>query len=42
MKAAVMFTGGGPVLFLTSYDSLEQPQLLAKLSGRGIGPFLHP
>ena len=40
MKATVMFTGGGPVLFLTSYDSLEHPEFLAKLHGRGIRKFI--
>ena len=36
MKAAVMFAGGGPVLFLTSYDSLKHPEFVVKLHGRGI------
>ena len=40
MKAAVMFTGGGPVLFLTSYDSLEHPEFLAKRNNRGIKKFI--
>jgi len=40
MKAAVLFTGGGPVLFLTSYDSLDHPELLGKFKGRGITKFI--
>ena len=40
MKAAILFTGGGPVLFLTSYDSLTHPGFLAKLNGRGISKFI--
>ena len=33
MKAVIIFTGGGPVLFLTSYDSFKHPEFLAKLKG---------
>jgi len=40
MKAAIIFTGGGPVLFLTSYDSFDNPQFVAKLGGRGIKKFI--
>lgn len=40
MKAVIVFTGGGPVLFLTSYPSLDHPQFLAKLGGRGINKFI--
>ncbi len=40
MKAAMIFTGGGPVLFLTSYDSLVHPGFIEKLSGRGIKKFI--
>ena len=31
---------GGPVLFLTSYDSLEHPEFLAKRNNRGIKKFI--
>ena len=40
MKAAIVFTGGGPALFLTSYDSLQHPGFIEKLSGRGIHKFI--
>jgi len=40
MKAAIVFTGGGPVLFLTSYSSLDQPGFISKLNGRGIKKFI--
>ncbi len=40
MKAAIIFTGGGPVLFLTSYSSLDHPGFIEKLEGRGIKKFI--
>lgn len=40
MNAAIVFTGGGPVLFLTSYDSLEQPGFINKIAGKGISKFI--
>jgi len=40
MKAAIIFTGGGPVLFLTSYDSLTDTRFIEKLDGRGIKKFI--
>ena len=40
MKAAIVFTGGGPVLFLTSYDSLSHHGFIEKLNGRGINKFI--
>ena len=40
MKAAILFTGGGPVLFLTSYDSLTHPWFIEKMNGRGIKKFI--
>ena len=40
MKAAIVFTGGGPALFLTSYESLQHPGFIEKLSGRGIHKFI--
>jgi hypothetical protein len=40
MKAVIIFTGGGPVLFLTSYNSFTHPDFLAKLNGRGISKFI--
>jgi hypothetical protein len=40
MKAGIYFTGSGPILLLTSYDSLEHPTLLQKLSSKGIKKFI--
>ena len=40
MIAAIVFTGGGPALFLTSYDSLQHPGFIEKLAGRGIHKFI--
>lgn len=40
MKAAIVITGSGPILLLTSYDSLEHPDFLRKLETKGIGKFI--
>jgi hypothetical protein len=40
MKAAVIISGSGPILILTSFDSLEHPTLGEKLAARGIGRFI--
>ena len=40
MKAAVIFTGSGPILILTSFDSLDHPTLAEKLGARGITKFI--
>jgi hypothetical protein len=40
MKAALVFTGSGPILILTSFDSLEQPTLAEKLGARGISRYI--
>ncbi len=40
MKAAMLFTGSGPIVILTSYTSLEDPALLERLDGKGIGKFM--
>ena len=40
MKSAIIFTGTGPILILTTYDSLEAPQFLEKLEAKGIGKFI--
>lgn len=40
MKAGIFFTGTGPILLLTSYDSLDHPQLLEKLKIKGIKKFI--
>ncbi|MFH0990288.1 MAG: hypothetical protein V1799_09785 [bacterium] len=40
MKAGLFFTGSGPILILTSYDSLINPNLVKKLHGKGIKKYL--
>lgn len=40
MKAAIYFTGSGPILILTSYESLTEPRLLTKLQAKGIKKFI--
>ena len=40
MKAGIIFSGTGPILILTSYDSLTDPKLVEKLSAKGIKKFI--
>lgn len=40
MKAAVLFTGTGPILILTSYESLTDPKLIENLKMKGIKKYL--
>ena len=40
MKAAMLFTGSGPLVILTSHESLAEPALLAKLAAKGIDKFV--
>ena len=40
MKAILLFTGSGPIVILTSYSSITDPGLLARLDGKGIEKFL--
>ena len=40
MKAAMLFTGSGPLVILTSHGSLEDPLLLVKLAAKGITKFI--
>ncbi len=40
MKAAIVFTGTGPILILTSFDSLRHPALIQKFSIKGIKKFI--
>ena len=40
MKAGIFFTGSGPILILTSYDSLTSPNLVKKLASKGIKKFI--
>jgi len=40
MKAGIFFTGSGPILLLTSYDSLIDSQLFGKLATKGIKKYI--
>ena len=40
MKAALIFTGSGPIVILSSHDSITAPALLDKLSAKGIQKFI--
>ena len=40
MKAGIFFTGSGPILVLTSYDSLSEMSLVEKFKAKGIKKFI--
>lgn len=40
MKAGIIFTGTGPILILTTYEALDDSQLVAKLEAKGIDKFI--
>jgi len=40
MKAGILFTGSGPILVLTSYDSLLDQNLIDKFQAKGIKKFI--
>jgi hypothetical protein len=40
MKAGILYTATGPIAILTSHASLSEPELIAKLHGKGIDAFL--
>ncbi|MBT8407896.1 MAG: hypothetical protein KJP05_10595 [Deltaproteobacteria bacterium] len=40
MKAGLIFTGTGPILILTTYESFEDPKLVAKFDAKGIKKFI--
>jgi hypothetical protein len=40
MKAGILFTGTGPILILTSYESLASPDLVKKFYVKGIKKFI--
>jgi hypothetical protein len=40
MKAAMVFTGSGPILILTFFDALEHPILTEKLKASGITKYI--
>lgn len=39
MKAGIVFTGSGPIVIITSYGSLSSPELIEKLSAKGINKY---
>lgn len=40
MKAGIIFTGTGPILILTSYDSFGDPKFVQKLQAKGIMKYI--
>jgi len=40
MKAAIIFTGTGPILVLTTYESFKHPKFTEKLAAKGIKKFI--
>jgi hypothetical protein len=40
MKSLLLFTGSGPLVILTSYESATEPLLLKKLAAKGIDKFI--
>ena len=40
MKSGIFFTGTGPILILTSYNSLTNPNIVKKLKAKGIRKFI--
>jgi hypothetical protein len=40
MKAYFMFTASGPLVILTSYDSIEDPELVKRIRSKGITKFI--
>jgi len=40
MKAALVITGSGPIVILTSHRDLTDPPLLEKLKAKGIDKFI--
>lgn len=40
MKAAIVFTGTGPILIISTFDSLENKKLHEKLRDKGINKFI--
>jgi hypothetical protein len=40
MKAGIIFTGSGPILVLTSYDSFTNPKFVEKMKAKGVKKFM--
>jgi hypothetical protein len=39
-KAGIFYTGSGPILILTSHDSLNEPAMVQKLQAKGISKYM--
>ena len=40
MKAAIVFTGSGPIAVLTSYEAFNEPRFIEKMQAKGIKKFI--
>lgn len=40
MKAALIFTGSGPIVVLTSYEAFNDPRFIEKMDAKGIRKFI--
>ena len=40
MKAGIIFSGSGPILVLTSYESFIDPKFVEKMAAKGIKKFM--
>jgi hypothetical protein len=40
MKAGIFFTGSGPIMIVTSHESLTDDDLIEKLQAKGIGKYI--
>ena len=40
MKAGIVFTGTGPILILTTYESFEDPKLVDKMAAKGLKKYI--
>jgi len=40
MKAGIIFTGTGPILILTTYESFSDPRFIEKVAAKGIKKFI--
>lgn len=40
MKGILVFSGSGPLLLLSSYPTIDHPDLIAKLKAKGIAKFI--
>lgn len=40
MKAGIIFTGSGPLLILTTYESFTDPKFVEKLTTKGVKKFI--